>query len=111
VTAAQAFRIHAADNVATLLSDVMQDDILVVQGDGEPLELKALQTVRAGHKIALRELSAGDRVIKYGAPIGEASQRIVPGEWVHLHNCRSLYEALSSELDIESGARNETRYV
>jgi altronate dehydratase small subunit len=107
----QAFRIHAADNVATLLSDADQAAMINVQGDGEGLQVRAMQTIRAGHKIALRELSAGDRVIKYGASIGEASQPVALGDWVHLHNCRSLYDAMSSELDIESGARNETRYV
>ena len=109
--APQAFRIDAADNVATLLSDTDQDAMVAVQGDGGLLAVQAKQEIRSGHKIALREVSPGERVIKYGAPIGEASRTIAIGEWVHLHNCRSLFDPRSSELDVESGARNETRYV
>jgi altronate dehydratase small subunit len=106
-----AFRIHAGDNVATLLGDVEGGASLMVRGDGEAVELTAMQPVAVGHKIALRALAEGDRVVKYGLPIGEATRSIAVGEWVHLHNCRSMYDPGSSELDVESGARNETRYA
>ena len=106
-----AFRIHAGDNVATLLSDAEQGASVTVRGDGELVDVKAMQAVTAGHKIALQALAAGDRVVKYGFPIGEATRSIAIGEWVHLHNCRSMYDPGSSELDVESGARNETRYA
>jgi len=106
-----AFRIHAGDNVATLLGDAEAGASVIVRGDGELLEVAASQTVAAGHKIALRTLVEGDRVVKYGFPIGEATRSIAIGEWVHLHNCRSMYDPGSSELDVESGARNETRYA
>ncbi len=45
--------------------------------------------VPAGHKIALQSIAAGEKVIKYGASIGTASQRISPGEHVHTHNLAS----------------------
>jgi hypothetical protein len=44
-----------------------------------------------GHKIARLPIPAGDRVIKYGAPIGRASRAIAPGDHVHLHNLISDY--------------------
>ncbi len=44
-----------------------------------------------GHKIARLAVAKGDRVIKYGAPIGRASQTIAPGDHVHLHNLASDY--------------------
>jgi len=106
-----AFRIHAGDNVATLLGDVEADALVTVRGDGEAGTVTASQAVAAGHKIALQALREGDRVVKYGFPIGEAARSIAIGEWVHLHNCRSMYDPGSSELDVESGARNETRYA
>ena len=106
-----AFRIQVGDNVATLLRDAEQGASVTVRGDGELVDVKAMQAVTAGHKIALRALAAGDRVVKYGFPIGEATRSIAIGEWVHLHNCRSMYDPGSSELDVESGARNETRYA
>jgi len=108
---AEAFRIHADDNVATLLADAQADTLVAVRGDGEAVEVLATQAISAGHKIALRALAEGDRVIKYRFPIGQATHSIAAGDWVHLHNCRSLYDPASSKLDVESGARNETRYA
>jgi altronate dehydratase small subunit len=108
---ADAFRIHADDNVATLLGDAQTSTLVIVRGDGEAVETSATQAVPAGHKIALCDLVEGNRIVKYGFPIGEATRSIVVGEWVHLHNCRSLHDPASSELDVESGTRNETRYA
>jgi SAF domain len=39
-----------------------------------------------GHKIARRAVPEGERVVKYGAPIGRASADIAVGDHVHLHN-------------------------
>ena len=108
---AEAFRIHADDNVATLLGDAQAGTLVLIRGDGEAVEVPAAQAVQAGHKIALRPLAEGNRVIKYGFPIGEATRSIAAGEWVHLNNCRSMHDPGSSELDLESGARNETSYA
>lgn len=44
-----------------------------------------------GHKIARVAVAAGDKVIKYGAPIGRATQAIAQGDHVHLHNLTSDY--------------------
>ena len=62
-------RLHELDNVAVLLS----------ARDGIP----------AGHKIALTEIAAGEKVVKYGNPIGVATQDIHKGEWVHSHNLKT----------------------
>ena len=39
-----------------------------------------------GHKYALRDISKGENVIKYGNPIGHATADIKTGEHVHTHN-------------------------
>ena len=39
-----------------------------------------------GHKYALRAIKAGEDVIKYGQPIGHATEDIQAGEHVHTHN-------------------------
>jgi SAF domain len=44
-----------------------------------------------GHKIARVAVAAGEKVIKYGAPIGRATQAIAQGDHVHLHNLTSDY--------------------
>ncbi len=47
-----------------------------------------------GHKYAVRDIRLGEQIIKYGFPIGTATQDIKAGEHVHSHN---LQTALSGE--------------
>lgn len=63
----QTLKIHPVDNVAVILTD------------NNPVAPR-------GHKIALRNIAKGDPVVKYGFPIGRATQDIAEGEWVHSHN-------------------------
>lgn len=42
-----------------------------------------------GHKYAVRDIQKGEQVIKYGFPIGVASQDIKLGEQVHSHNLKT----------------------
>ncbi len=51
-----------------------------------------------GHKYALFDIKAGENVIKYGNPIGHATQDIKKGEHVHTHN---LSTNLSDNLTYE----------
>jgi hypothetical protein len=44
-----------------------------------------------GHKLARKAVSAGEKILKYGAPIGTATLAIAIGEPVHVHNLRSDY--------------------
>lgn len=47
-----------------------------------------------GHKYALCDIKKGEPIIKYGFPIGTASENIKKGEHIHSHNLKT---ALSSE--------------
>lgn len=42
-----------------------------------------------GHKYAICDISAGENIIKYGAPIGHATCDIKKGEHVHSHNLKT----------------------
>jgi len=42
-----------------------------------------------GHKYAVRDIEAGENIVKYGQPIGIASKDILPGQHVHVHNLES----------------------
>lgn len=42
-----------------------------------------------GHKYAVRDISRGENVIKYGMPIGHAMADIKKGEHVHTHNLKT----------------------
>ncbi|MDD2362231.1 MAG: altronate dehydratase family protein [Oscillospiraceae bacterium] len=45
--------------------------------------------LQTGHKIALKDISEGENIIKYGFPIGHATQNISKGESVHTHNLKT----------------------
>ena len=75
----------------------MSDLIILNERDNVGV-LKAPQgDVPAGHKIALADIKKGEAVIKYGYPIGVATQDIKKGDFVHTHNLSSALtaEALS----------------
>lgn len=42
-----------------------------------------------GHKYAVRDISAGENIVKYGMPIGHATADIKRGEHVHSHNLKT----------------------
>ncbi len=42
-----------------------------------------------GHKYACRDISRGENIIKYGQPIGHATQDILKGEHIHSHNLKT----------------------
>ncbi len=54
--------------------------------------------LKTGHKIALRSIKKGEDIIKYGYPIGYATESIKKGESVHSHNMKTkLNDILSYE--------------
>jgi hypothetical protein len=79
--------LHEADNVLVCRAPVARGDLLVIDGEA----VRAPGDIEIGHKLARRPFEAGDKVIKYGAPIGSASRAIAKGEHVHLHNMASDY--------------------
>lgn len=42
-----------------------------------------------GHKYAIRDIVKGEYIIKYGQPIGHATENINAGEHVHTHNAKT----------------------
>lgn len=80
------------DNVYVLRGAIEAGEEIVVEG----IRLRLPQRLGIGHKLARRAIVAGEKVVKYGAPIGSASAVIAPGEHVHLHNLRSDYTATHS---------------
>jgi (2R)-sulfolactate sulfo-lyase subunit alpha len=55
----------------------------------ESTTMTVRESIPLGHKIAIRDISAGTDVLKFGSPIGKASIDIRAGEHVHIHNLRS----------------------
>ena len=48
-----------------------------------------LEDIPQGHKFALEKISSGEAVIKYGSPIGYATEDIPAGSWIHTHNMKT----------------------
>src|SRR5436309_10169444 len=107
---ARAFCVNPADNVATMLEETSASDTVRVLGAASLAELKSLESIALGHKIALRDIRTGEPIVKFGVQIGRASHDIHGGQWVHLHNCESSFDERSQTLDLHTGAATDTKY-
>ena len=56
---------------------------------GRTLHIDALADIPLGHKIALKDLAAGDTVLKYGHDIGKVVAAAKTGDHVHVHNMKT----------------------
>lgn len=105
-----AFQIDLEDNVATALAPIGAGTMVTLLGDTRQPEIRAVTEIPVGHKIALRDISVGETILKYGVVIGKATQTIPAGSWVHLHVMCSIYDERSSHLDVHTGAPKDIRY-
>lgn len=80
-------KINAADNVLVICQAVVPGDHVEVDG----LSIHFDISLAVGHKVAARPIGKGEKVIKFGVPIGSATQDIPSGGHVHLHNLKSDY--------------------
>jgi len=87
---AKALKINPGDNVAVVLADVKAGEEVGVMTDTDVVQIRALQDIAFGHKIALADLTVDQPIIKYGEEIGRAQKAIGAGDWIHIHNlyCR-----------------------
>lgn len=70
--------INEFDNVCVVLRPFTKGEVI----EGVTL----LSDIPQAHKVALKDIKAGENVIKYGNPIGHATVDIKKGEHVHTHN-------------------------
>lgn len=49
-------------------------------------DIMLLENIEKGHKLSIKEIKSGEKIIKYGAVIGTATADIAPGSHVHSHN-------------------------
>jgi len=83
--------VEPEDNVATALRDLSAGETVVVAVGDRDVTVEVVEDVEFGHKIAVSEIPDGETVRKYGKSIGNATEEIAPGEWVHVHNVESNY--------------------
>ena len=84
--ARRALIISGKDNVATALQDIEEGATIAARLGQEVVELRAIEKIPFGFKVALADIPKGEEVYKYGEVIGRASQPIRKGELVHVHN-------------------------
>ena len=102
-------QIHPDDNVAVALAPLSAGTLITLDG----CTLTLAEDIPQGHKFALKDIPKGAAVIKYGCPIGNASENIHPGSWIHTHNIRTgLGDLLTYTYDphVTVPAPSEERY-
>ncbi|MBO5598118.1 MAG: UxaA family hydrolase [Oribacterium sp.] len=104
------FQVNLQDNVAVALTALEAGSTVPLIGDTEQKEITAVTDIPVGHKIALRDISDGEDIVKYGVVIGHAIKNIPKGSWVHLEEMASNYDERSSHLDAVTGAPKDMSY-
>ena len=79
-------KIHPTDTVAVALTPLKKGSVLPIN-DNTTITLT--EDIPQGHKFALTDLAEGSSIIKYGNPIGIATQPICKGAWIHTHNMKT----------------------
>ncbi len=80
MNANNSIKLSGSDNVAVVLDDVAKGEM------ANPVAITAREAVQRGHKMAVAPIGPGEAIVKYGQIIGFASERIAPGQHVHVHN-------------------------
>ena len=84
-------KINSKDNVIIVLRDYKKNEVIKI----DEKEVKVLQDITKGHKIAIENIAKGRNILKYGMPIGFALEEIKIGEWVHVHNTKTNLKDLT----------------
>ena len=79
--------LHPDDNVLVCGAHAFTGDSVTI----DDTSVRLSQDIDVGHKIARRDLVPGDKVVKYGAPIGSMTAAAPRGGHVHMHNMQSDY--------------------
>ncbi|MGR5232580.1 UxaA family hydrolase [Vibrio rotiferianus] len=105
----KAIKLSPTDNVATLLGDVDKQELVeIISADNEVIaEVKALQKIPFGNKIALCDIRNDEQILKCGHSIGKSIVEIPLGQLVHVQNVRSerldIPEAIIEEIIKQMG--------
>lgn len=71
-------QINPCDNVAVALVDLPKDKTID--------NIKLIEDIPRGHKLAIKSISKNENIIKYGFPIAHAKQDIIVGQHIHTNN-------------------------
>jgi|tagenome__1003787_1003787.scaffolds.fasta_scaffold18195050_2 hypothetical protein len=82
-----AIAIDPRDDVAVALRDIEGETRVHV--GGEIRIVRVATRIPMGHKFAMRNLPAGEFILKYGQRIGVTTCPVLLGGHVHVHNLKS----------------------
>lgn len=82
-------QIHYLDQVGVVTVNMEENEEFIIPSQGETRKITVLSDIPEGHKVAIELIKNGQKVMKYGQVIGIATQDILPGQHVHLHNLKS----------------------
>lgn len=85
-------QITEQDNVVVALRDFKKDEVIHVNDT----DIKLLDDIARGHKIAIKNINKGETVVKYGFSIGIAKEDIKVGEYIHSHNLKTGLEGMQT---------------
>ena len=80
------------DNVGVVVIDKItpsQDCSCWVMENDKTVQIKSVNEIQLGHKIAMVDLNEGDTILKYGHDIGKVVKSTKKGEHVHVHNVKT----------------------
>ena len=60
-----------------------------IMENDKSVTIQSKDEIPLGHKIAMKDLSEGDTILKYGHDIGKVVKNIKKGEHVHVHNVKT----------------------
>lgn len=83
---------HPDDNVGVVVVEDLKagtEMLCVVTHDDTDFRLTANADVPIGHKVALKDLTDGDTIVKYGEDIGRVVAPAAKGDHVHTHNVKT----------------------
>lgn len=84
-----AVHLRPEDNVAVAAAPIPEGTEIEFLG----IRWSTLRRIGLGHKFAVRPIAEGEAVVKYGQVIGFASESVLPGTHMHVHNLRAdLFE-------------------
>ena len=108
-------KINPADAVVVCLQPLKKGTVIEVDG----MSVTIHQDTPAGHKILIKDVKAGEDIIKYGYPIGHVCQDMKAGDWVNEHQLKTnlsgtseySYHPVNQTLSIKDEKRTFKGYV
>ena len=87
------FVLHDAhDSVAVVVVEGVTAGMALngwIMDEDKMMAVTAKQDIPIGHKVALKDMTVGDTVMKYGIDMGKVIKAITTGEHAHVHNIKT----------------------